>query len=93
MWSADVVIKTDSLGAFPISSLQEALACLRSDWPSAKRCGLLYERALEVCDGAEKGDLKMELARKAFIAAARDAELLSGESIGWLQPRRARKPE
>jgi hypothetical protein len=80
MWSAAVVVKTGPFRTFHISSLHEALVCLRIDWPRDKRDRLHYRRALKLCEGAANGELKVEIAREAFIAAARDADLLAFQS-------------
>ena len=86
MWSASVVIKPGPLRTFHISSLQEALVCLRIDWPPDKRDRPLYHRALKLCDAARNGDVNGKAAREALIAAARDAEILVFQTARRTKP-------
>jgi uncharacterized protein DUF982 len=86
MWSAVVAVKTVPSRTTHISSLREALACLRMDWPEKKRDRLLYRRALKLCEGAVNGELNAEIARQTFIAAAQDAELLAAQREARMEP-------
>src|SRR5262245_647244 len=92
IWIAPVTVKTGPGGAFQIASLQDALVCLRADWPRDKRDRPLHHRALRLCAAAQNGEVKGKVAREAFIAAARDAEVLVPERIPDTDARYGRRP-
>lgn len=51
-----------------VDSVFEALECLTAAWPA--RNSLAYRRAVRICRDALDGFLPVEIARRAFLAAA-----------------------
>jgi hypothetical protein len=79
MWSASVPINLSPFQKLLVSSLQEALTCLRTQWPPDKeQDGHSFQRAVRMCTEAADGERSPAAARAAFIVAARDAGLLGG---------------
>jgi hypothetical protein len=66
-----VMITLGETGQRAISSVWEAIECLRSYWPTKK--GPCYRRALQACMDALDGWQPAHKARHAFISAAREA--------------------
>jgi hypothetical protein len=65
-----------------ISSLQEALICLRTQWPPKEgRDSRSFKRAVRLCTEAADGERSPAAARAAFIAAAREAGILGGSDV------------
>ncbi|SSC71684.1 unnamed protein product [Ciceribacter sp. T2.26MG-112.2] len=58
----------------------DALYFLEEEWPT--RSGVAYERAKRWCRLAIETDEAADVARKAFIAAARQAGMLAGDGEG-----------
>jgi hypothetical protein len=61
-----------------IESVREAAKCLIDRWP--ENHGKAYLAALHACHDALGGELATEIARQAFIAAAREVGILIGEA-------------
>ena len=81
MWSIPVFIRLSPLQTLQISTLHEALNCLRTNWPAdSSRSSPSYQRALSLCTEAVDGERSPAAARAAFIVAARDAGILGGSS-------------
>jgi Protein of unknown function (DUF982) len=79
MWSASVPINLSPFQKLLISSLQEALICLRTQWPPDKgQDSHSFQRAVRLCTEAADGERSPAAARAAFIAAAREAGILGG---------------
>ena len=55
----------------PISSVQEAWTFLVHDWPEGHN--KMQDKALKMCGFALRGTAGTQVAREAFILAARDA--------------------
>ncbi|MHC1547168.1 DUF982 domain-containing protein [Phyllobacterium sp. K27] len=66
-----VTITLGETGQRAVSSVWEAVECLRSLWPVKSGPG--YRRALQVCMDALDGWKPAHKARQAFISAAREA--------------------
>ena len=66
-----VMITLGAAGQRAVSSVWEAIECLRSYWPAKK--GPSYRRALQACLDALDGWKPAHKARHAFISAAREA--------------------
>lgn len=66
-----VMITIGAAGQRAVTSVWEAIECLRSYWPSTK--GPSYRRALQACLDALDGWKPAHKARHAFIRAAREA--------------------
>lgn len=58
-----------------VKTARGACECL-TDWPQVKR-GQLYREATEICNAVLAGNRPAEDARAAFVAAAREADLLA----------------
>ena len=68
-----VTIETHVVGRMrTVTSVGEAAEVLLHDWPEAGR-GEAYRGALHACYEALEGELDVEDARDAFIAAAQEA--------------------
>ena len=69
---AGVTIETHVVGRMrTVTSVGEAAEVLLHDWPEAE--GEAYRGALHACYEALEGELDVEDARDAFIAAAQEA--------------------
>ncbi|PPJ49435.1 DUF982 domain-containing protein [Rhizobium sp. KAs_5_22] len=62
----------------------DALYFLEEEWPT--RHGVAYDRARRWCRLAIETDQAADVARKAFIAAARQAGMLAGENSEGADP-------
>jgi hypothetical protein len=62
-----------------IGSVREAAECLLGKWPNEGR-GPKFSQALEACHNALAGDGSAESARRAFIAAAKEADIFVREA-------------
>ena len=68
-----VVVQTDEIGPLrAVKSVREAAECLVDDWPTEGR-GRAYHIACIICHRTLAGDIAAEAARRAFIAAAKEA--------------------
>jgi hypothetical protein len=63
-----------------IESVADAAECLRGEgWPT-QACGAAYRVAVQVCDDALAGRAHVEAARRAFVAASKEAGVLVPEA-------------
>lgn len=69
-----VRVQIDPTSEYVVASAWEAIECLQKFWPSEH--GGAYRRAYQACLDAVDGWLPAHQARKAFVAAAREAGLL-----------------
>ena len=75
-WSSPVDVTLEGLNnRRTITATCFACECLITLWPD--RRGPAYFRALETCSAALRGREEQSAARRAFIAAAREARVLS----------------
>lgn len=73
-WSKAVTLALEAPGKFTtISNIQEASWALIEDWPTED--GPALDRALLIIEAAMKGKKTAEDARRAFIDAAREAQI------------------
>jgi hypothetical protein len=74
-FSRPVVVSVGITGAIRhISSAQQAVELLTGQWRDAG--SLLHGSALRACRRAMNGDVPAEIARDAFVGAAREAHVL-----------------
>jgi hypothetical protein len=74
-----VVIEHGRVGHYRrLGSVREAAECLIDQWP--KNRGVAYLAALHACLDALRGTVSTETARQAFIAAAREVDILIDEA-------------
>lgn len=77
-WAKSVTIDFGGeAGTVTISNTTQASWALIEDWPLDEAPAL--DRALDICSQVIEGRMKPEEARKAFIAAAMEAELPIGQ--------------
>jgi hypothetical protein len=90
-----VIVQTDEIGPLrAVGSVREAAECLVDDWPTEGR-GRAYHIACIICHRTLAGDIAAEAARRAFIAAAKEAGVFvredgDGEAEQLIYPGRAR---
>jgi len=63
-----------------VTCAKEAVECLLEDW-HLERCGRRYEAALQACMEALSGDLDGDVARSAFIEAAKASRVFVQETV------------
>jgi hypothetical protein len=66
-----------------ITATRYAIECLTTLWPETR--GELHDSAVAICRAALRGDISPTLARAAFIAAAREENLLPGTQLKQVQ--------
>ncbi|GAA4121691.1 DUF982 domain-containing protein [Aminobacter aganoensis] len=70
-----VTVKSDPAGTpLILRTAKEASAFLLNNWPGKR--GPKHRAALQACSDAMSGERPVMAARRAFIAAARDASVL-----------------
>lgn len=74
VFATPVLINLGAMGLRLVSSVWEALECLRSQWP--RQDCLEYRRATRICRDALEGWISAAKARKAFALAAKQAGVL-----------------
>ena len=73
-WKEPVTFETDVLGQYrTITSATEAAHALANHWPVEE--GKALQKAKEVCVAVLEGKKKPEVARKAFLKAAEEADV------------------
>jgi len=78
LFRPSVVIETSRAGRLrAVGSVREATELLLGDWPAENR-GSAWRNACEAAHAALAGTLEPNTARKAFIAAAKEAGILRG---------------
>ena len=77
-WQEPVEIRLQSGLTRTFREPYDALYFLEEEWPT--RSGVAYERAKRWCRLAIETDEAADVARKAFIAAARQAGMLAEET-------------
>jgi hypothetical protein len=75
-FSSPVLISLGAMGLRLVSSVWEALECLKNQWP--QQDGVEYRRATRMCRDALEGWMSPAKARQAFVVAAQRAGVLIG---------------
>lgn len=68
-----VIVKVDPAGTMPIYTAKEAAAFLLNNWPGKR--SPKHRAALQACSDAVSGDKPAMAARRAFVVAAREANI------------------
>lgn len=78
-WKTAVYIRIGTGHSDAITGPIDAFAVLNNRWPAEH--GPRYDEAKQVCSLAAAGDIPVEVAREAFIAAALEASMLDQPNL------------
>lgn len=74
-WKQSVAIRIGSGRLENVRGPSEALEALKSRWPAER--GVRYDSAVKICQMASGRLVDAEVARSAFVGAAKEADLIA----------------